>query len=170
MKEKTNWGGQEYELEWINSIETASKNITQIYGFLFTSDNKLCIVNPKRSWRLPGGGIEKGEDWKQALIREADEEADIELYEDSIKLIGQIKVTPLSKNCTKKEHYLLRAVGKIKNIKEQTIDIAEGIINERKFIAPEEFLKYCKWGKIGEVQLKKALEFLSRLSNSNSLA
>lgn len=159
MKHKTLWQNQEYEMEWFNETDFSKlKNITQVYGFLFTKDNKLCIVNPKRSWRLPGGGIEKGETWKQALIREADEEADIEIKEDSLTPIGYIKVIPLSKNCEKGEHYLLRITGKITKINEQTEDIAEGLINDREFIEPEKFLEYCYWGEIGKIQISEALK------------
>lgn len=163
MKEKIIWAGQEYEMEWFDLTKISQlDNITQIYGFLFDKTRKLCIVRPteKRGWRLPGGGIEKGEDWKQALIREADEEADIELDKDSLKLIGYITVTPISKNCEKGVHYLLRAVGKIIKINKQTEDIAEGLINERKFVASKEFLKYCNWNEIGKVTLNKAVEIV----------
>jgi len=161
IKEKVVFVGQEYEMEWFDLIKISKlENITQIYGFLFDKTKKLCIVRPtkKRGWRLPGGGIEKKENWKQALIREADEEADVELNKNSLKLIGYIKVTPISKNCEKKVHYLLRAVGEITDINKQTEDIAEGLINERKFISPEEFLDYCDWGEIGKIILSKALE------------
>jgi hypothetical protein len=164
MKEKVIWAGQKYEMEWFDLTNISDlNNITQIYGFLFDKTGKLCIVRPteKRGWRLPGGGIEKGEDWKQALIREADEEADIELDKDSLKLIGYIRVIPLSENCEKGIHYLLRASGKITNINKQTEDIAEGLVNERKFISPEKFLDYCNWGEIGKIQIEKLLKSLS---------
>ncbi len=162
MKEKTNWHDQEYELEEFDALDTSKLSpITQVYGFLFNND-KLCIVNPKRSWRLPGGKPEKNENWKETIIREAEEEADIELDENSLKLIGYIKVIPISKNCEKGVHYLLRVVGRINKINEQTEDIAEGLINERKFIDTNRFLDYCKWGEIGKIQIKKALNYLNR--------
>ena len=58
-------------------------------------------------------------------------------------ILGYIKVTPISDNCEKGVHYLLRVAGKITKVNEQTEDIAEGLINERKFIKINEFLGYC---------------------------
>jgi ADP-ribose pyrophosphatase YjhB (NUDIX family) len=161
MKEKMIWLGQEYEMELFEFEDISNlDNVHQIYGFLFDENGKLCIVRPTedRGWRLPGGKPEKGENWKQTLIREADEEADIDLDEESLKIIGYIKVIPLNENSEKLEHYAIRTIGKITKIKDQTEDIAEGLINERKFISPEEFLKYCPWGNIGKRQLELALD------------
>jgi len=160
MKEKINWQGQEYEMQWFDSTDFSKlDNIIQVYGFLFDKNNKICIVRPteERGWRLPGGKIEKGEDWQKAIIREADEEADVGIDKNSLIPIGYIKVIPLSKNSKEKIHYLLRVVGKITKINEQTEDIAEGLINERIFINPKDFLDYCPWGKIGEIQRDKAI-------------
>lgn len=157
MKEIVKWKGERNEIEYFDSTEISLlNNITQIYGFLFDSKGKFCIVRPTeaRGWRLPGGGIEEGEDWKQALIREAEEEADVELDESSLKLTGYIKVTPLDKDSKKGVHYLLRAKGNITKVNDQTEDVAEGLINEREFIDSEKFLEYCPWGEIGRLQLE----------------
>ncbi len=167
MKELVNWSGQIYEMNWIDKVdEKVFDNLQQVYGFLFTEDKKLCIVRPteKRGWRLPGGGPEiEDKDWKETIIREAKEEADVILDYDSLKIIGAIKNTPKSKNCERKEGYALRVIGKIKEIKKQTEDIAENLINERIFINPGEFNDYLNWGKFGEHQLKKAI-----IKNNNS--
>jgi len=40
--------------------------------------------------------------------------------------------------------YQLRYVYRIKKINKQTIDPAKNIINERKFVKPEEFFNYVK--------------------------
>ncbi|MHA1877352.1 MAG: NUDIX hydrolase [Promethearchaeota archaeon] len=161
MIDKVNWQGQIYEMEWIDNFnESPLHNLQQVYGFLFTKEGKLCIVRPteKRGWRLPGGGPEKGDkDWRGTIIREAIEEADIEIDKNSLKIVGLIKNTPISENCEREVGYALRVVGKINSINSQTEDIAEGLVNERKFIKPEEFLSYCNWGKFGEFQLNKAL-------------
>jgi len=166
MKEKISWQDQEYEMEWFpeERIPDVEKSkIKQVYGFLFDSNKKLCLVRPteKRGWRLPGGGPEpEDNDWKGTLIRETDEEADIESYKDSLKIIGYIKIIPLNENCEKGVHYALRVVGNISKINGQTEDIAEGLINERVFIEPKNFLGYCNWGEIGKIQIKKVLSII----------
>lgn len=162
MKENVNWQNQIYEMEWLDSFDKEIlKNLSQVYGFLFTEEGKLCIVRPteKRGWRLSGGGPEdEDEDWKDTIIRESLEEADIILDKESLEILGLIKISPKSKNCEKGIHYSLRISGKIIGIQEQTEDIAEGLVNERLFIEPENFLKYCPWGKLGEHQIKLAKE------------
>ena len=162
MKDRVNWQGQIYEMEWFDNFDNSLlENLQQVYGFLFTKEDKICIVRPteKRGWRLPGGGPEKQDkNWKETIIREAQEEADVTIDKKSLKIIGIIKNSPKSKNCERNTGYALRIVGKILSIDKQSEDIAEGLINERKFIGPEEFLDYCAWGKFGEYQVKKALE------------
>ena len=159
VKENLVWGGKNFELEWINSIEEIDfDKVEQVYGFLFDEKNKICLVRPteKRGWRLPSGHPDpEDKDWKETAIREADEEADIEIDKNSLKIIGYIKATCLDDG---KVGYKLRAIGKITKIKEQTEDIAEGLINERIFINPKEFLDYCPWNEIGKIQRDKAVE------------
>ncbi len=155
------WEGQTYEMGWFDEVNSKLlDDLQQVYGFLFTSEGKLCLVRPteKRGWRLPGGGPEKeDQDWKDTIIREAKEEADIILDKSSLKIAGIIKNTPKSEDCERGTGYSLRVVGKIISINKQTEDVAEGLINERVFIDPKEFSDYCSWGEFGESQLKKAL-------------
>jgi len=164
MKEKIIWKGQEYEMEWFDSedfSELDSSVVEQVYGFLFDENNKLCLVRPteERGWRPPGGGPEKEDkDWKDTIIREADEEADIEIDENSLIPIGYFKIVPLSEDCEKEVHYALRCIGKITEINEQTEDIAEGLVNERIFVEPKDFLEYCPWKESGKIQRDKAVE------------
>ena len=161
MKEKLTWNGQPYELEWMDKFDSIILNdLQQVYGFLFTDEGKICITRPseKRNWRLAGGGPEpEDKDWRDTIIREANEEADIDLGYNSLEIIGAVKITPLAKNCERKFGYALRVVGKITSINEQTEDIAIGEIGEREFVDPSEFLSYCKWNKLGKIQLEKAM-------------
>lgn len=169
MKERVIWKNQEYEMEWFdtkNFSDLEKSKIIQVYGFLFDKDDKICIVRPteKRGWRLPGGGPEKEDiNWQETIIREADEEADLEIDKNSLIPFGYFKVSPLSKNCERKEHFALRVLGKIIKINRQTEDISEELINERKFISPKDFNKIVNWKKTGEIQLNKAIEKLKEL-------
>lgn len=151
------WGGKGYSLEWFDDEDFSKlNNVTQVYGFLFDRDGKIVIVKhgDLSDWRLPGGGPEKVDgDWKDTIRRESSEEADVEISD--IFPLGYIKVTPSDKKM--KIHYLLRCAGKITRVNEQTVDEAVGIINERKFIEPSEFLSYCPWGNTGKANIEKAI-------------
>jgi len=109
---------------------------------------------------LPGGGPEDyDESFEDVLIREVDEEADLDIK--NIKRVGCFKVTSLSDNCERKGiHHVLRYVAEVDNIKEQTIDPAEGAIALRKFVDVGDFSKFVDWGDSGKFQLRKALESL----------
>lgn len=54
-------------------------------GHCFCGD-KLVIVKSKDDWGFPDGGIEKGETWQEAMIREAKEEANMKVVHH--ELIG----------------------------------------------------------------------------------
>lgn len=50
--------------------------ITQSYGFCFTSDGLVVLVQARDGfWNLPGGQLEAGESAREALVREVAEEA-----------------------------------------------------------------------------------------------
>jgi len=168
IKDEIEWNGQVYELEWFETDNIkilSNKKVTQVYGFLFKNDEKMVVINhpPEKDWRLPGGGPEPvDKNWKDTIIRESDEEADIILDENSLKIIGYMKVTPKSENCEHGTHYLIRCIGKIIKINGQTEDPAKKIINIRKFIDSNHFLKYCTWGKNGKAQLDSALRAMGK--------
>ena len=92
MKDTVNWKGQIYEMEWLDEFDDSLLDkLQQVYGFLFDDWGNICIVRPneKRGWRLPGGGPEKEDkDWRETIIREAMEEADIEINKNSLKVVG----------------------------------------------------------------------------------
>ena len=165
MKTELEWEGQKYLMEWLEDVDFESlDNVVQAYGFVFDEDGKLCIINCTGKWCLPGGTVEDyDESFERTLIREIDEEADLDIK--NIKEIGCFKITPLSDNCERKEiHHILRYVAEVDKIKEQSIDPAIGKIPERKFIEPKDFLKHVHWKDNGEFQLKKALEVLKNES------
>ena len=164
MKFRLDWDGKTYELEWHDETNFEEiGNLQSVLGFLFTEDNKLCIVKfrGRDNWTLPGGHIEETDSSiEDCLIREVREEADLEI--EDIQRVGYLSGFNLSVG--KKEPNQLRCVAKIKKIKEQTIDPATGYIPERKFIDIKDFNEYTNWGEDGEAQLNAALKVFK---NSN---
>jgi 8-oxo-dGTP pyrophosphatase MutT (NUDIX family) len=161
MKFKLDWDGKSYELEWHNETNFEEiGNLQSVLGFLFDKEGKLCIVKfrDKGHWALPGGHIEEyDKNIEDTLIREVREEADLEIR--NIQRVGYLSGINLSTR--NKEPNQLRCVALINEIKEQTIDPAEGYIPERKFIDIKDFDKYLGWGEDGEWQLKAALDILN---------
>ena len=159
MKFKIEFEGKIYDCEWFdktNFKKLEREKVRQCYGFVFDKEERLCIINcgGKQGWCLPGGTVEiYDKTFKDTLIREVNEEADLDLKD--IKKVGYIKIIP--KENPREIHYALRYVAKVKKIKPQTIDPACNIIPKRKFILPSEFIDYVNWGENGKFQLQKAL-------------
>jgi 8-oxo-dGTP pyrophosphatase MutT (NUDIX family) len=162
FSEKIEWKGRFYEVSIFDSQEFDKlENIQQVYGFVFNEEGNILLIKlPEGNWCLPGGGPESfDENWKETLKREVLEEADVEII--NIKPVCYLisKCEKEDKN-NAKQGIMLRAIAEVKEIKEQTSDPAHGKINERTFVSPKEFLKYCNWSENGKVQLKLALKKL----------
>ena len=112
--------------------------ITQVYGVCFDKDGNILIKKGlSKEWNIPGGKPESNETPVQTLKRELEEEADVEI--DEYQMIGYFEV-PIDNSTI----YQLRFTCKIKAVNKQTIDPAKNIINERKFVKPNEFFDYVK--------------------------
>ena len=145
----TRHDGKKYILEWLDDVDFSKLvNVKQAYGYIFDENGKLLIVNPGTTWRLPGGGPEDiDKNYEETLIRETIEEADAIIKD--IQPLGYLKVTPVGEDNDEDVHYALRYVARLKQLDEQTIDEAVGIINERLLIDPDKFSDYCDWGEMG---------------------
>ena len=163
MKFEIDWKGEKYLTEWMADVDFEKlDNITQSYGFVFDKEGKVCIVDcSKGYWSLPGGHPkEEDSSFEDTLKREVDEEADLDIK--NIKRMGYFKVVPLSENCKMGVHYALRYVSEVDKIKEQSIDPCNGKVGIRKFVRPNEFNDYVKWGESGDFQMARALEVFGR--------
>ena len=148
-------------LSWYETNNFSNmKNVKQCYGICFDKKGKILIVENKGKWSLPGGTPEKGETFEQTLLREVDEEADVDIV--NIKPLGYNKVEELKKG-KKSVFYQLRFIAKVSKIKKQTLDPATNNQFGRKFINPQDFLSYTHWGKTGEAMIKRALKVNSIL-------
>ena len=52
-------------------------SVTRVKAFIIDSDNNLLLVHNNNTYQFPGGHVEKGEDFKDTLIREIKEETGI---------------------------------------------------------------------------------------------
>ena len=76
-------------------------NLEEIYrisarGIIFVAGKLLMIENSFGEAKLPGGGMEPGEDDQQVLVREVKEETGYDVIPESIKPFGEIEEKRLS--------------------------------------------------------------------------
>ena len=70
---------------------------TCVRGIIFKEDKLLLIESGLGELKLPGGGIEDGEDDLKALMREVKEETGYDVIPDSTRPFGQVEEKRLSK-------------------------------------------------------------------------
>jgi len=124
---------------WHKSLSFSSlKPITQIYGVCFDNNGNILIIRtPNENWNIPGGTPEDDETPEQTLKRELEEEADVTIGKNV--MIGYYEVIS-----DKPTIYQLRFAALLNEMKPSTIDPALGVVNERKFVPPDEFFKYVE--------------------------
>lgn len=132
------------------------ENIKQSSAYCY-KDGKFAIVRKKgsKNWAIPGGHLEEGENPSEAVVREAYEEAYVNIEDPS--MIGYQKIDKADGT----HIYQLRWVAEIKNVLEFK---GEYEIEEVKFITPEEFSDYISWWNSsngGKAELEAALKSIS---------
>lgn len=157
--------GQTVELEWIKTELIEGKSpVTQAYGICFNDNGEIlvCREDSDGRWQLPGGKPENEEDLPTTLQREALEEADIEVT--NIIVLGFQRVSyPNNPNKTEGDNfYQARLICKVEKVLPPTIDPATGKTWERKFVPADQITEYIKWGQLGEVMFKDAIEVYSK--------
>lgn len=114
------------------------KPITQVYSVCFDDKGNILIIRtPNENWNIPGGTPENNETPEQTLRRETKEEADVTIGKNA--MIGYYEVVS-----GKSTIYQLRFAALLDEKKPSTIDPASGVLNERKFVSPDEFFRYVK--------------------------
>ncbi len=132
----------------------------QSYGICFC-DGKLVIVfgffgGKEREWGFPGGRIEPGETYEDALKREIREESNMEVL--SFVPLGYQKGSRSGQGVFS---YQLRYVCKVRPYGDFIADPAGGVITAVKLIDPVNYEKYLSnWGKIGVRSVERARELL----------
>lgn len=131
------------------------KILQAVHGFCFCG-GKLVVVyaNDKGYWTFPGGGIEPGETYIEAVIREVKEESNMKVLHH--ELIGYIDVYEKDRVIRQTRSFcIVEPYGDF-------ISDPDGDISEIKLVDPKDYGQYVKWGEIGDHMVKRATEMLSK--------
>lgn len=144
------------------AFEPEIEQITACFAFVYTTDDKVLLIKPKkREWGLPGGYREKGETPSACLKREVFEEANVEIK--NIRPIARQRITLLKETASNqqypRESYIMLYLAEVDKIKEFS---AKYETTKRDFVMFQNIKK--EYGdKIDETLLEKtnyAIDFL----------
>ncbi|MFH0804052.1 MAG: NUDIX domain-containing protein [Candidatus Zambryskibacteria bacterium] len=155
----TNRSGQVLDYiyyEGLDPNENLEDKILQaVHGLCFCED-KLVIVYAKGKgyWTLPGGAIESGETYEEAVIREVKEESNMKVLHQ--ELIGFQDIYEPDRTIRQTRSFcIVESYGDF-------VSDPDGDITEIKLIDPKDFKQYFDWKEIGDRIMERALEMLKK--------
>ncbi len=138
-----------YDIE--NERELGDKKAKGVHAYCFYQD-KLVLVyaDNKGYWTPPGGGIEPGEDIKEAIRREIKEETNMRATK--MRLIGYQDVhEPRGINTQIRAVCLVEPEGPF-------VADPDGDVTKIELVDPKDYKNYFDWDQIGDHLMTRALE------------
>lgn len=137
---------------------------SQVYGIAFRDDNIIIVNNTEHpgKYSLIGGGVDSGENPETSLIREIQEESNMNVLH--FQPIGYQSVTDMSGE--KKPYYQLRYFCIVEPYGPFVSDPA-GDVTEVLEVNPKDYKKYFDWGEKSDLIINRALNLKEKYDNSN---
>jgi hypothetical protein len=154
IKENFTFLGRDLAIEYTDADsfdDLPYEKCQQVYGVCFCN-GKLVIGfgGRKNNWGLIGGTVEPGEKFEETLIREIQEESNMQVT----------KCWPIGfQYVINDDIYQLRYACIVKPLGKFVVDPAGGV-KEIKLIDPNDYKKYFDWGKTGDRIITRALEII----------
>lgn len=127
------------------------KVLQGVHAYCFYDDKFVVVyADSKGYWTPPGGGIEAGETYEEAVVREVKEESNMKVLKQ--ELIGYQDVYEQDRTVRQTRSFC------IEEPYGPFVSDPDGDITRIKLIDPAEFKKYFDWGKVGDRIMKRALE------------
>ncbi len=122
------------------------------------TDGKLVLVkHPKSGWMPAGGGIEAGETYEEAVVREVAEETNMKVL--SQELIGYQDIYEPDRTVRQTRSFcIVEPHGPF-------VADPDGEIQEIILINPEDYKQYFDWGHIGDHVMGRVIEMGKNISN-----
>ena len=138
---------------WIKDFVPDDLTVKQVYGIVFSDDNRILLRIEDGAYKLTGGKPDDGEDFEQTLKREYLEEVNTEL--DDCHYLGYLLVT----DDAGEQYAQVRMIARIKSINEARPDIDNGKIYGRQLVPSERVKEYLNYkDKAGNKMLEDAIK------------
>lgn len=157
----TNRSGQVLDVLYQESDPLEDLNgkiLSGVHACCFLGDKMVVVYSEtKNYWSLPGGGIEPGETYEEAVVREVKEETNMKVLHQ--ELIGFQDIYEPNQIVRQTRSFcIVEPYGDFKKDGD-----SEGDITEIKLIDPKDYKKYFDWGEIGERIMERAMELKNKL-------
>lgn len=148
-------------VRWLEGTPPLGLPVTQVYGFCFTPEGKIVVLDDGGAFNLPGGKPKPGESYEQTLQREAVEEVQVALRE--VHLFGYRFIEHDPETEGGRPFAQLRAVALVDEEFPRAADPATGRVYRRHACAGGDVARLLDWGRDGEVQVACACKLAQRL-------
>jgi 8-oxo-dGTP pyrophosphatase MutT (NUDIX family) len=135
--------------EWIESEVPNGLEIRQVYGFIFSADGRILLLNDAGQFILPGGKPENKESIYETLVRESLEE--VQTMIRSWEYLGYQLIEGAETFAQ------VRLVASIDKILPADKDSSTGRLYRRLLVPPTELNELLGWGDSGEKQIASAI-------------
>ena len=131
------------------------KILQGVHAFCLCGSEMVLVNHPKSGWMPPGGGIEAGETYEEAVVREVKEETNMRVIRQ--ELIGFQDVCEEDGRIVRqtRSFCLVEPYGDF-------VSDPDGEITEIKLIDPRDYKKYFDWGIVGDRVMERFFGFAGR--------
>lgn len=155
IKSQFELGGKTYKVTFNDGLPetpTDPKILDGVHTYCFYGDKLVVVGHPDGHYTPPGGAIEKGETFKEAAIREIQEETNMKVLH--IECIGYQDVEPPGWNRVARQFRMFALLEPYGDF----ISDPDGDISHIELIDPKDYKEYIKWGEVGDHLIKRAIE------------
>ena len=130
--------------------DLGDKLLQAVHMYCFYNGKFVVVYSDHKGWWAPpGGGIEEGETYEEAVVREVLEESNMRVLKQ--ELIGYQDIYMLDKIVRQTRSFcLVEPVGEF-------VSDPDGDVTEIKLIDPKDYKQYFDWGEIGDRIMQQAL-------------
>ena len=136
----------------VPEVETDPNMMDGVHSFSFYNDKFVIVGHGNNEWTPPGGGIEKGETYEEASIREIKEESNMKVLRQ--ECIGYQDIKTPGQDRIQRQFRMLAIVEPYGDFESDP----DGDISEIKLIDPKDYKQYFDWGEIGDRLMERAME------------
>lgn len=145
-------------LKWFEAVVPVGLEVRQVYGFIFSMDGRILVLEDEGKFNLPGGKPEDSESVSQTLARESLEEGQV--------IIGTADY--LGYQCVEDEEHFaqVRLVASIEHFLPSDKDPSTGRQYQRLLAPPIELNELLRWEESGNQQVVSAIAAASKFGVS----